>query len=151
MRPRQDQMPSQVLGASRTGGKAFCDGMGYHTGTFPHTGLRHERHYRMPHGDGRRNRRRTLGRVSGHSDEQGARRVPHHPPCDAERADSRRPHRDQGLRLLCTSLPSGRHAPQSALGREGLRPRTLGRDLQGRQGPARGDRRAHGTKGLIAS
>ena len=29
--------------------------------------------------------------------------------------------------------------------------RTLGRDLQGRQGPARGDRRAHGTKGLIAS
>ena len=25
----------------------------------------------MPHGDGRRNRRRTLGRVSGHSDEQG--------------------------------------------------------------------------------
>ena len=49
-------MPSQVLGASRTGGKAFCDGMGYHTGTFPHTGLRHERHYRMPHGDGRRNR-----------------------------------------------------------------------------------------------
>ena len=114
-------------------------------------GLRHERHYRMPHGDGRRNRRRTLGRVSGHSDEQGARRVPHHPPCDAERADSRRPHRDQGLRLLRTSLPSGRHAPQSALGREGLRPRTLGRDLQGRQGPARGDRRAHGTKGLIAS
>lgn len=57
----------------------------------------------------------------------------------------------RGFGSFAPRYRQGRHAPQSALGREGLRPRTLGRDLQGRQGPARGDRRAHGTKGLIAS